>query len=155
VTHASEGPSSSDVERLEVLVGRWRTLGWTRGGDGTPPERIDATDTYGWLPGRFSLLHSVDARVGDRKVEGAEIIGFDPSRGTYATRYFGSDGSTAYEATLVGDGETLVWTMRSRTTRFAGRFSEDGNTIKGLWELLDERSGWRPWMDITLTKHVD
>jgi hypothetical protein len=43
--------------------------------------------------------------------------------------------------------------MRSETTRFAGRLSVDGNTI-GDWQLLDDGSGWRPWMDITLTKQA-
>jgi hypothetical protein len=44
-----------------------KTEGWTRETPGTPPERIDATDTYGWLPGGFALPHSVDAHVGDRE----------------------------------------------------------------------------------------
>jgi hypothetical protein len=43
---------------------------------------------------------------------------------------------------------------RSETTRFAGRLSADGNTITGDWQLLDEGSGWRPWMEITLSKQA-
>lgn len=41
--------------------------------------------------------------------------------------------------------------MRSNANRFTGTFSDDGNSITGHWELL-EGSGWRPWMDITLTR---
>lgn len=141
-------------ERLDVLVGRWKTEGWTRDTSETPAARIEATDTYTWLPGGFSLLHTVDASVGDRKVEGAEIIGFDPKRGGYLTQYFGSDGPTTYEATLGEEGGTLVWAMRSETSRFSGTFSPDGNAITGRWELLHEGSAWQPWMDITLTKQA-
>ena len=63
--------------RLAALVGRWRTEGWTSTGAALPDARIEALDTYEWLPGRFALLHRVDARVGEDRVEGAEIIGWD------------------------------------------------------------------------------
>jgi hypothetical protein len=92
--------------------------------------------------------------VGNQQVEGAEIIGYDPARRSYVTQYFGTDGPTAYEATLEEEGETLVWAMRSETTKFAGHFSVDGNVITGEWELLNEGSAWQPWMDITLTKQI-
>jgi hypothetical protein len=97
-------------------------------------------------------LHTVDAKVGDEKVEGAEIIGYDFDRGAYVTQYFGSDGPTAYEASLTQESEGLTWRMRSKTTRFAGVFSDDGSVITGHWQLLPDGGEWQPWMDITLTK---
>ena len=84
------------------------------GADGAPPRRIDAVDTYEWLPGRFALLHRVNARVGDQKVEGAEIIGYDPAHKTYITQYFGTDGQ-AYEASLGHQYGALIWNLRSET----------------------------------------
>jgi len=143
---------SGEHERLAVLVGRWKTEGWTREEPGAPAARIDATDTYEWLPGGFALLHSVDARVGEQEVEGAEIIGYDPGRGSYVTQYFGSDGPTAYEASLTEAEGTLVWAMRSESTRFTGRFSPDREVITGHWERLEDGATRVPWMDITLTK---
>jgi hypothetical protein len=134
------------IERLDALVGRWRTEGLTAAGD-----RIDAVDTYERLPGG-ALLHLVDARVGDQKVEGAEIIGYDPARGSYLTRYFGTDGPNAYEASLTEEGGVLVCTMRSERDRFTGTFSLDRRVITGHWEALDDASTWQPWMDITLTR---
>jgi hypothetical protein len=139
-------------ERLAALVGRWRTSGWTRETAEVPAMRIEATDTYEWLPGRFALLHSVDARVGEEPVRGAEIIGWDPERGAYVTQYFGSDGPNAYEATLGEDGGALVWRMRSRTDRFTGTFSADGETITGHWEQVDGDGRWTPWMEVTLSR---
>jgi len=139
-------------ERLQVLIGRWVTEGWTRPTPEAPSARIDAVDTYEWLPGQFALLHRVDAKVGDEGVEGAEIIGYDPAQRTYVTQYFGSDGPTAYRASLSDENGSLIWRMRSETTRFTGTFSDDGNSITGHWELLDADSAWQPWMDITLRK---
>lgn len=138
--------------RLESLVGRWRTKGWTRETSEGPAARIEATDTYEWLPGGFGLLHTVDARVGEEHVEGAEIIGWDPERDAYATQYFGSDGPSAYEARLTEEDGALVWSMRSSQDRFTGTFSKDGNTITGHWEQLDDEENWQPWMDVKLTK---
>jgi len=123
-----------------------------QGGGRHPPERIDAIDTYEWLPGGAALLHLVDATVGETKVEGAEIIGYDPDREHYATLYFGTDGTTAYEADFTESESTLVWEMRSAGSRFRGSFDADGELITGHWELLIAESEWRPWMDITLTK---
>jgi hypothetical protein len=102
--HAMEQASVADHERLVALIGRWKTDGWTREIADAPAVKIDAVDTYEWLPGRFGLLHVVDAEMGDEKVEGAEIIGYDADRRTYATLYVGSDGSTAYEASLTQGG---------------------------------------------------
>lgn len=145
------GDSDTALDRLEPLVGRWKTEGWARATSGNPGARIDAVDTYERVAGG-GLLHLVDARVGEQKVDGAELIGYDPERGTYVTQYVGSDGPTAYEAELGEQDGSLTWTMRSETTRFTGTFSDDGNLITGFWELLEDGSDWQPWMDITLTK---
>jgi hypothetical protein len=144
--------AGSEHQRLAALLGRWETRGWAREAPGAPSGTIDAVDTYEWLPGEFALLHRVDAQVGDQTVEGAEIIGYDPERQAYVTQYFGSDGPTAYEATLGEEAGTLVWTMRSEITRFTGTFGDDGKTISGHWELLDDDSNWQPWMEVTLTR---
>jgi hypothetical protein len=109
-------------------------------------------DTYEWLPGRFALLHKVDARVGEAQVAGAEIIGWDPARGAYVTQDFGSDGPNTYEASLAEENGALMWSTRSHSDRFEGTFSDDGSSIDGHWEQLDETGNWQPWMEITLTR---
>jgi hypothetical protein len=45
-------------ERLEVLVGRWRTEGRTQESPDSPAAEIVATDTYEWLPGGFASFTS-------------------------------------------------------------------------------------------------
>jgi hypothetical protein len=114
--------------------------------------RIDAVDIYRWLPGRFAVLHTVDAKVGDSKVEGAEIIGWDPARDVYVTQYFGSDGPNSYEATLEEQADKRLWRMRSAADRFIGIFRENDTVIEGHWELADQDGSWQPWMEIILTR---
>jgi hypothetical protein len=145
--------SAAALERLDALIGRWRTEGRIIQASGVTADRIDAVDTYERLPGG-ALLHLVDARVADQKVEGAEIIGFDPARGRYVTQYFGSDGPNTYEASLSEEGGTLVWGMLSKNDRFIGTFNDERNVIRGHWDALESDSNWRPWMDITLTKEA-
>jgi len=145
--------SGAALERLDALIGKWKTEGTTTDASAVPAGGIDAIDTYERLPAG-ALLHLVDARVGDQKVDGAEIIGYDPDRGTYVSQYFGSDGPTAYEASLTQESDGLVWRMHSKTTRFTGIFSRDGSVITGHWELLHDSGDWRPWMEITLTRQA-
>jgi hypothetical protein len=145
--------SSAALERLDALVGRWKTKGRITDASGVPADRIDAVDTYERLPGG-ALLHLVDAQVGDQKVEGAEIIGYDPARGSYVTQYFGSDGPNAYEASLGEEDGALVWTMLSKNDRFTGTFNHDRHIITGHWDALGSDSNWQPWMDITLTREA-
>lgn len=139
-----------EVRQLQVLVGRWRTTGRTMGTTLTPSAAIEATDEYVWLPGG-SLLHTVDARVGEQTVEGAEIIGYDADSGCYLTQYFGTDGPASYRARLTVEEGILTWTMESRGDRFTGRFSADRDVITGHWEQLRDVS-WQPWMEVTLEK---
>lgn len=147
--------AGAEHERLGALVGRWKTEGSITAAVRDGASRIEATDTYEWLPGGRALLHRVHALVGDEELEGAEIIGYDLARRTYVAQYFGTDGSGTYEASLANEYGALVLKMRSRTARFTGMFSDDGNTIEGHWELLDADSHWQPRMDVTLIKEPD
>jgi hypothetical protein len=141
------------LERLDALIGRRRTEGWTTDSSGDRGERIDAVDTYERLPGG-ALLHIVNAQMGDQKVEGAEIIGYDSDRGSYVTQYFGSDGPAAYEASFGESQGALVWTMTRARDRFTGTFNDERTVITGHWQALDDDSHWQPWMDITLTRQA-
>jgi hypothetical protein len=142
---------SPDAERLAVLVGTWHTVGHTTPAADEPALEIDATDTYEWLPGGAALLHTVDARVGEDRVEGAEIIGYEPAKGAYVTQYFGTDGPSRYVAHLEEVDGSLVWRMGSERDRFTGVFDADRRGLTGHWEQLADGS-WRPWMEISLTR---
>ena len=144
---------SAESERLAVLIGRWKTDGWTVAAEGEEAIRVDAHDTYEWLPARSGLLHTVNARMGSERVEGAELIGWDPVLGAFSTLYFGTDGLSRYQARLLECGPDLEWTMASEHDRFLGCFSADRGEIEGFWERLDPDSGdWVRWMDLVLTK---
>ncbi len=66
-----------NIKQLDKFVGQWITEGKIPATGTTPEIRISGTDTYGWLPGEFFLLHRVNVVVGTDINETFEIIGFD------------------------------------------------------------------------------
>ena len=138
-----------DHERLDVLVGRWRTEGLIIEGPSGATSRLTAVDTYEWLPGRFFLVHHAAGHMGDEEVRSIEIIGVDASSGGYRTHSFDNHGNAAtYTASLLG----RVWRIEGATERFAGEFADDGGTLTGRWERSTDGVHWQPWMEITLTR---
>jgi Protein of unknown function (DUF1579) len=148
----SQVASDPDHRLLRALVGHWHTSGRTYASYSAPSAEIEATDTYEWLPRGLGLFHTVDGRVGDERMEGAEVIEYDPSRKAYFAHYRGTDGSASCETRLSESGGELIWTMQSESDRFTGVFDDDGTTISGCWELRGADGRWRLRMEITLTK---
>lgn len=133
---------------LAPFVGRWNTAGKVLASGSTPALEIVGIDEYEWLPGGFFLLHRVDVRMGGERVQALEIIGPDAGPGTYFMRSFDSQGGTAEMQAILHDG---TWTFQGDAERFAGAFSEGGDTLSGRWERR-EGEQWLPWMDVRLTK---
>lgn len=139
---------AAEHKRLEVFVGKWNTEGQVLT-DSDIPAKLIAVDTYEWLPGKFFLLHRVDAQIGEEKTEVLEIIGYDASSQTYRTHSFDSQGnSDTFQANL----HDRIWTIEGKSARFKGEFSSDSNTLTGEWEQSSDGSNWKSWMNIKLTK---
>lgn len=139
----------SEHKLLNIFVGKWNTEGQIKSTSSSPASRLTAVDTYEWLPGGFFLIHYVDGRMGDEEVKTMEIIGYDISSQAYFTHSFDNQGNTGvYQANL----HERTWTIKGESERFTGEFSNDGNTLKGNWELSRDGYNWQSWMDIKLTK---
>jgi hypothetical protein len=134
---------------LEVFVGTWQTEGVITAGPSGPVSRLQAVDTYEWLPGGFFLLHRVDGHMGDEPVQALEVIGYDASRERYVTWSFDHQGATGTYQALLRDG---AWTIYGESERFSGAFSDDRLTLTGTWEQSSDGATWVPWMTITLRK---
>lgn len=138
-------------KRLDVLVGRWRSQGQTVATRSEPSIRIVGSDTYEWLAGGFFLIHRVDVRMNDDKVEVIEMIGpYDPSTQAYAMRSFDNQGDFAVMQASVTDDD--VWTFSGDTERATLVIAKDGDTMTATWERSDNGSDWRHWMSMTFTK---
>ena len=71
----------TELEGLDVFIGRWLTEGETVGGREGSAMQIVASDVYEWAPGGRFVMHPAYGRIGDVGVGGLEIIGKDPEIG--------------------------------------------------------------------------
>jgi len=139
---------------LSVLIGNW-----TMHPDfpGLPPVEGEARVTFEWMPGEQFVIERWEVPVPEAP-DGLAVIGWDEGRGTYLQHYFDSRGvARVYEMTLA-DG---VWTLRREqpdfspfefSQRFTGRFSDDGRTITGAWEICHDGKTWEKDFDLTYRK---
>lgn len=118
---------------------------------GVPPgprATLAAVDRYEWVPGLNLLAHYVAGHLGRTSVASFEIWSYAASLRTYASTSFDDSGvASKFQARLQG----RRWTIRGKTQRFRGTFSNDGLTLSGTW---DQKSGgsWKPWLMIVLRK---
>lgn len=141
---------SEHHRRLNILAGAWDTTITMLGPDGSAGETSSASDIYTWMPNGHFLVHDVDAMMGEHRVQSTEIFGVDAASGAFFSRSYDPDGSTNDFISRI-DG--LDYTIDGEIQRFAGHFSEDGNTLRGEWKQLagDE---WTPFVRIELRKRT-
>jgi hypothetical protein len=144
--------SSVESKRLTAFVGKWHTTGEVAG---PPALKIDATDTYEWLPGNYSVIHYAEGTMGGDKIHSIEIIGYDLSRKIYFAPFFDDQGGAGWEEIHVED-KTWTWhgkdVMGAKYHRCKAVFSDDGNTIEARHERSEDDKNWELWMDVTLIK---
>ena len=145
----SESTQTEARERLEALVGEWRT---DAGPPEGPPWPGEGRVRFEWLEGGPLLVQRwhVDMPAAP---DGVAVIGCDGPNGTYFQLYTDErDVQRIYEMSLA-DGVWKLWRDGEPfSQRFTGRFSEDGKTISGRWEIAEDGRTWRTDFDVTYTK---
>src|SRR5262245_59374581 len=96
---------SPEIQRLGVLVGRWRSEGHVVG---EVPVPITGTDIYEWLPGGFFLVHHVDVVIGEQTVQRA-LPQRSPSTASRRRVVESSSGSSAGNLATRGPAEAPAW----------------------------------------------
>ena len=142
------------LERLEALIGEW-SMEVTM--QGAPPGDIGARASFEWMPGRQFVLERWQVPVPEAP-DGLAVLGFNEGRGTFLQHYFDSRGvARVYEMSL-DDGVWKLWRDKEDfsplnfSQRYTGRFSDDGQTIEGAWEIAHDGSTWEHDFDLTYRK---
>ncbi|AOM78498.1 DUF1579 family protein [Pedobacter steynii] len=136
-------------QRLNVLAGKWNTTGHTIANTDQPSLECVATDIYEWLPGGFFLMHRVDARLGEDRLQFTEIIGYDALEKSFFIQTYDHKGKTERSRMNLNHG---ILEIKGANERFSGTINTQGNIISGSWERLIADSTWQPYMEIKLTK---
>jgi hypothetical protein len=133
-TQQAQGPPPPDpaLGRLERFVGTWQMHGRTLGADA---DDVRGRTTFAWLPGGHFMEQRVELHFAGMAVRGLEVIGFDPSTGTFPSTVYPSMAGTALPYVWEIDGDDLTISTAVLGATFRGRWSADGRTFSG---------GWRP-----------
>jgi hypothetical protein len=142
--------AESMLKELDGFVGEWTM-------EGTPPWQGKARVRFEWLGGGALLAQrwTLDLAGAPEGVptSGTSIVGCDAANGTYVQLYSDDRGVCRVYEMGLRDG---VWTLRRTgapfAQRFTGRFSDDGKTITGRWELAEHGMDWRTDFDVTYTR---
>ena len=140
---------------LDPLVGEWNMIARF---PNMPSEDGEARVAFEWLSGERFLIERWDIAIPDAP-DGIAIIGADPEReGAYLQHYFDTRGvARVYRMTL----EAGVWRLwrdepdlspLDFRQRYTGRFSDDGRTIAGAWEICHDGDTWEHDFDLDYTK---
>jgi hypothetical protein len=139
------------LEALEPFIGRWDldpTFSFPT------PEGATGRVVFEWMTGGRFLVERWEVSIPEAP-DGIAIIGLDRDGDGYLQHYFDSRGV----ARVYRMGFTWgVWTLRRTepdfspldfSQRYSGRFSDDGSTIEGAWEISLDGETWEKDFDLT------
>jgi len=144
-------PGEATLEALQPLVGEWSL---------DPrfsfpvPDDVTGRVAFEWMKGGRFLIERWEVSLPEAP-DGIAIIGANESGDGYRQHYFDSRGvARVYQMGF----DAGTWTL-SRTTpdlspldfsqRYTGRFSDEGDTIEGVWEISDDGTTWEKDFDLT------
>ena len=130
---AAQQEAAPGLEQLAALVGDWAL--------GDPAAPIGRT-SFSWLAGGFFLVQRWTVDIPEAP-DGIAILGEDAAGGGLVQHYYDSRGITRVYGMSLDDGVWRLWRDGSDfSQRFTGRFSDDGTTISGAWEIAPDGSRW-------------
>ena len=138
------------LEKLNPLVGQWRSEGEVLATSTTPAIRISGTDIHEWVcDGKF-LLHRVEVIMGNETVKVIEMIGYEPEADRYPMRSFDNKGNfTTMYSVVDEDG---VWKIYAEGMRSTLTIDKDRKTMKAYWKQSADGVAWNDWMEMRFRK---
>jgi ketosteroid isomerase-like protein len=132
------------VARLEPLIGRWRI-----GAPGADP----AGDVeFEWLGDKAFVVQRWRSDPPEFP-DGIAIIAPDDTGDGFVQHYFDTRGVARTYGMSLSDGEWRLWRDGDDFgQRFTGRFSADGTTIDGAWEIAHDRTTFEHDFDLAYTR---
>ena len=143
------------LQHLDVFVGTWQLEASFPQAPGAEPDD-DAFAVFEWaLGGRFLIQRT---KAPDPAPDSLAIVAVDLDRETYTQHYFDSRGVVRVYSMTLHDG---IWKLlRDKpdfspvdfSQRYTGTFSDDGNAIRGRWEISHDGERWEHDFDLSYLK---
>jgi len=140
------------LERLDTLVGVWSLEADFPGESPMPLE--GAHSVFEWTLDRQFLVERSEVPTAEAP-DSLSIVAFDPENETYTQHYFDSRGVVRLYAMSFHDGVWKLWrdsadfSPLNFSQRFTGTLSDDGDTIRGTWEIAHDGSTWEHDFNLT------
>ena len=135
------------LEPLNALVGEW-TIEATH--PAFPDTVVSGHVAVEWLEGEQFLIHRSRADHPDFP-DSISVIG--PTTVGLSMHYFDSRGVfRVYRVDLSEDDWRMQRDAPGFSQRFTGTFSDDGNTMSGVWKLSRDGSSWDDDLAITYVR---
>jgi hypothetical protein len=129
---------------FQALIGDW-TVEATH--PAYPSVVVGGRSTFEWLEGEQFLIQRSRAEHPDFP-DSISLIG--PVEERLAMYYFDSRGVHRVYELSFADGVLRIWRdAPGFSQRFEGRFSDDGDTLSGLWKLSRDDVTWDDDLEIT------
>jgi Protein of unknown function (DUF1579) len=157
-------PPDPELERLEPLLGTWKSEDHTDDtmlGPGVP---VTSVETFDWLDGGYFLVQTYETTFGDEPAQkGVNYWGYDSDANKFRIIFFSNNGpfteqGNRYHGEVITQGRLTF----EGPARFeyalddAGRIKVNADgTISVAWWLRDEDGNWQPWMANTFHKLRD
>lgn len=138
------------LRRLDVFVGAW-TMEAVFPSNPTQVLR-GGRSVFEWMKGERLLVQRTEAPAAPDSIA---IIVVNPDNEEYTQHYFDSRGVARLYAMDLHDG---VWTLLRASPdfspldfaqRFTGRFADDNQSIRGVWETSPDGVSWEKDFDLT------
>ena len=130
---------------LDPLVGEWVLEAIPPGGEPWPG---GGRSRFEWHDSGRHLIQRTTVELPEAP-DNISIIGCDAANGTYFQLYSDERGVCRVYEMSIGDGEWRLWRDGEPfSQRFTARFSDDGNTISGRWEIAEDAGTFRPDFDL-------
>lgn len=136
-----------EMKKLNFLIGNWATQGIVKATNNSPEIKIKGTDTYEWILNKSFILHTIDVKMGKNKVQGIEIIGYDPTSKKYTMQSYDGEGVISNMSAKFDNDQNFVLTgnkMRATMIKKTGH-----SPMTAQWEQSSNNKKWKSWMEIT------
>jgi hypothetical protein len=142
-------PRDDPLAPLNDLVGSWTVAATHPAFPGTV---IGGRADFEWLEGERFLLQR--SRTDHPDVPDSLVV-FGEFEDGPAMHYFDSRGVHRVYGVSFGDGVWKMWRdAPGFSQRFTGTFSDDRDTIDGLWKLSRDDTTWDDDLEIVLRRHA-
>lgn len=141
---AMQPPRPKQLDRLDMLLGRWETTGEIRMAMLDEPVKTGGTNDATWALGKRMLIEHADLDMGPMgHMTGMSVWTWDEARGKYRMWWFDSMGEFS-EATVTYNERTKTWSMRGKGSKHGfitfgrGTLRQiDDDTLEWTWREYD------------------